>query len=236
MNMTTLPSTKEILLELELPEQTSSYKPVANQRIIQEILEGIDRNGFELVNEHYSIARKGLQSQGRYGLRYNGDKEMGLEVTWQNSYDKSVSFKLAVGAQVFVCTNGACYGSTGSFKKKHVGEIQSITPQRINEFLGRAGDDFEDKIAFRERMKTLDVSKRTAAELVGRMFIEEQIINATQLSIIKREIYAPSFEYNCEGSMWELYNHTTHAAKDSTPALWLPRHAGIQSFFEKVTA
>lgn len=234
--MVTIPSTKELLLELDLPVQTSSYKPVAHQTIIDNVLSGIEHTGFELIGEHYTKARGGLQASGRYGLRYNGDTEMGLEVAWQNSYDKSISLKLAIGAYVFVCSNGACYGSTGSFKKKHVGEIQTITPQKINDFLLQAGDDFEDKIAFRERAKQIEVTRKTSAELVGRMFIEENIITATQLSIIKGEIINPSFEYNAENSMWELYNHVTHATKESHPALWIPRHQNIHKFFEKVTA
>ena len=80
-------------------------------------------------------------------------------------------------------------------------------------------------------MKQIEVTKRTAAELVGRLFLEQDIIQSTQVSVIKREMANPSFDYGAPGSMWELYNHTTLALKEVHPSLWMQSHMKAHSFF-----
>ena len=80
-------------------------------------------------------------------------------------------------------------------------------------------------------MKQIELTKRSSAELVGRMFLEEEIIQSTQMCIIKREMDNPSFDYGAPGSMWELYNHTTLAMKELHPSLWMNQHMKAHSFF-----
>lgn len=131
------------------------------------------------------------------------------------------------------CANGACFGSTGAFKKKHVGEVQTITPATIEEYLSLASQEFENNIRMKDRMKEIEISKKISSELLGRMFIDDAIITSTQLNLIKGEIELPSFNYNSDGSLWQLYNHTTHALKNSYPGDWVKNHIAVDEFFIK---
>jgi hypothetical protein len=224
---------KGLLINAELPQQTRTYKPISHQQLMDLTLESIYQAGFELDHETYSGARDGQIGNGKYTIKNVADSEMQLQIGWQNSYDKSLSLKFAIGTRIFICQNGCVSGDFGAFRKKHMGTVQEFTPSAITEYIKRSGDVFHQMQRDREGMKQIEMTKRTSAEIIGRMFLEEEIIQSTQLNIIKREIDNPSFDYGASGSMWELYNHTTLAMKELHPSLWMNNHMKAHSFFVK---
>jgi hypothetical protein len=63
--------------------------------------------------------------------------------------------------------------------------------------------------------------------------LEEQFITSTQLNIISRELKAPTHDYGAKDSVWELYNYTTFAMKESHPANWMESHIKAHRFFNE---
>ena len=102
--------TKDILLNAEIPQQTRTYKPVTHGELIDLTLNGIEKAGFKLDKELYSTARDGSIANGRFTISNVMDSEMQLEVGWQNSYDKSLSLKFAIGTRIMICQNGCVSG------------------------------------------------------------------------------------------------------------------------------
>jgi hypothetical protein len=224
-------SAREILLNTEIPQQTKTYKPVSHKQLIDLTLNGIHNAGFKLDSEHYSAARNGNVANGRFSIADVADSEMQLQIGWQNSYDKSLTLKFAIGTRIFICQNGCVSGDMGSFKKKHVGEIQEFTPSAISEYIKSASEAFRRMQQEREQMKNIELTKRTKAELIGRMYLEDQFISSTQLNIISRELKAPTYDYGAPDSMWELYNYATFAMKETHPSLWMDNHMSAHRFF-----
>lgn len=224
-------TTKELLINTELPEETKSYKPVSHSQLIDLTLESIYKSGFELQSEMYSSAKEGKVANGRFTIKNVCDSEMQLQIGWQNSYNKSLSLKFAIGSRIFICENGCVSGDYGAFKKKHQGEIQTFTPNAIIEYIKRAGDVFKKMQEQREAMKNIEVDRKVQAELIGRMMIEKQFIESTQMNIIKRELDKPTHDYGCENSLWELYQFTTFSMKDTHPSLWMNNHIDAHEFF-----
>ena len=222
---------REIITAAALPTETRTYKPVSHASLIDLTLKSIDAAGFKLDKETYSAARDGNVANGRYTISNVSDSEMQLEIGWQNSYDKTMSLKFAIGTRILVCSNGCVSGDYGAFRKKHRGDIQDFTPFAITEYIKSAGDVFALMQIERQKMKEIELNKRTTAELVGRMFIEDQIIQSTQLNIIKRQLEAPTHDYGAPGSLWELYQHTTYSMKELHPSLWMNSHIEAHQFF-----
>ena len=222
---------KDILLTAEIPQETKTYKPVTHQQLIDLTLESIHQAGFTLDKEIYSAARDGQVANGRYTITNVADSEMQLQIGWQNSYDKTRSLKFAIGTHILICSNGCVSGDYGAFKKKHQGEIQTFTPNAITEYIKQAGDAFTRIQADRDVMKSREITRRTAAELIGRMIIEENIIESTQLNIIRGQMDNPSFDYGAPNSLWELYQHTTYAMKEVHPSFWMRNHINAHTFF-----
>ena len=224
-------TTKSILLGAELPEQTSTYKPVSHKQLIDITLESIHGAGFELGQETYSSAKDGRVANGRYTIKNVADSEMELQIGWQNSYDKSLSLKFAIGTRIMICQNGCVSGDFGAFKKKHVGEVQSFTPQAIADYIKYSQEAFTKMQKEREAMKQIEITKRTKAELIGRMLIEESFITSTQMNIITRELAHPTYDYGAPDSMWELYNYATFSMKETHPSNWMNQHMKAHRFF-----
>ena len=227
----TYTSTKELLLAAPIPQDTRTYKAVSHGQLIDLTLNSIDKAGFTLDKETYSSTRGGSVANGRFSISNIADSEMQLQIGWQNSYDKTLTLKFAMGTRIFICQNGCVSGDMGAFKKKHQGIIQDFTPGAISEYIKQAGDAFVSMQKEREQMKQIEITKRIKAELIGRMMIEESFITSTQMNIITRELEAPTHDYNAKDSLWELYNYTTFAMKESHPTMWMDSHMNAHRFF-----
>ena len=236
MKGVTYTTTKELLISAEIPQITRTYKPVAHEQLIDLTLEGIHQAGFILDKELYSSAKDGQMAHGRFNISNVADTEMQLQIMWQNSYNKMLRLEFCVGAVVLVCTNGmVSFRAMNAFKKKHMGEIQTLAPQKIGEYIKQAGEVFSALQYDRDQMKQVEIDKRVTAELIGRMYIEEQFIESTQLNIIKRELDKPTHDYNSPSSLWELYNHTTFAIGAIHPGRWIEDHMSAHKFFTEIS-
>ena len=94
--------TKEILINTDVPLSTKSYKAVSHEQLIDLTLTGIEKSGFKLETELYSSAQEGNIANGRYTISNVADNEMQLQIGWQNSYNKQLTLKFALGTQIFI--------------------------------------------------------------------------------------------------------------------------------------
>ena len=231
MKRTDYTSLKHLVTAVPVPAQTATYKPVSNAQLIDLTLAAIDGAGFTLGKEAYTLAADGQVSTGKFTLTNIMDSEMQIQIGWQNSYNRQVSLKFAIGVNIMICSNGLVSGDMGTFKKAHKGSIQEFTPSAITEYIKSAGDAFKEMQIQREMMKQVEITKRQQGELLGRMVVEDQIISTMQLNIIRKEIIKPSYDYGVEGTLWDLYQHTTHSMKELHPATWMNDHMSAHDFF-----
>lgn len=219
------------LFRVPLPETTRTYKAVSHRELSDSTLEAIHGAGFLLESQRLTSAREGQVANGRYIISNVADSEMKLEIGWQNSYDKSLSLKFAIGTRIIVCDNGCVGGDLGSFKRKHTGDVVDFSASQIAEEIKKAEVTFLLLQKQRESMKEIEVSERIIAELVGRMFMEQNLIGSTQLNIIKNELKNPTFDYGDVNSLWTLYQHTTFAMREIHPRVYMDDHMKIHNFF-----
>jgi len=231
MKRTDYTSLKHLVTAVPVPAQTATYKPVSNAQLIDLTLAAIDGAGFTLGKEAYTLAADGQVATGKFTLSNIMDSEMQIQIGWQNSYNRQVSLKFAIGVNIMICSNGIVSGDMGTFKKAHKGSIQEFTPSAITEYIKSAGDAFKEMQIQRELMKQVEITKRQQGELLGRMVVEDQIISTMQLNIIRKEIIKPSYDYGVEGTLWDLYQHTTHSMKELHPATWMNDHMSAHDFF-----
>lgn len=223
---------KDRLILAPLPKETKSYSPVPHKVVIETIMEGLDKANIKVVTENYIVGREGKQAEFHYQLQ-GGDNEMAIRLIAHNSYDKTMPLRVAIGAHVFVCRNGMVVGDMGTFKRKHTGTVLEDFKNDMGMHIEKAGETFERMRKDRERMKEIEMTKRTTSELMGRLFLEEAVITSTQLNIIKREIENPSFTYGIEGSLWNDYNAVTVALRDAIPSQNLKQHIQLHEFIQK---
>jgi len=231
MKQKTFETTEQFLRSVGIPEETRSYKPILHGELIDLTREGISCSGFTIEKESYTMAMDGKVANGKYLLSNIKDEEMQIQVIWQNSYNKKISLKWAIGIHVFVCENGAISGDMGSFKKKHVGDIQEFTPKHIADYLQTANTVFIEMQKVRDKMKQIPVSIEQSAEMLGRLYFIEEVMGSKQLNIIKDELKHPTYNYNSPNTLWELYNYVTYALKTIHPSDWMESHEKTHRFF-----
>ena len=222
---------KHQLLNTPIPEQTRTYKPISHKELIDLTLESIHQSGFKVEKEKYSSAKDGNVANGKYVIENVKDSEMQLQIAWQNSYDKSLTLKFALGVNIMICENGCVSGDFGSFKKKHVGDIQTFTPDAITEYIKRSGEVFEIMQRDKNQLKRIQINDKLSAAVLGRLFFNEDVITSSQMNIIKDQIKNPTYDYNSPGSAWELYNHVTYAMRSTHPSYWIDKHKDLHNFF-----
>lgn len=232
MNIKGVSATRAQILSVGIPKGTSTYKPVSHQELIDVTLEQADKVGFSLRKETYEAASFGNIVTGYFDFDVKGvtDDELGIRVAWQNSYNRKVTLKFAIGATVFVCTNGAFSGELGAFKRRHTGDVQTLVPANIVEYFQQAEPAYVQLVKDKQRLKEWQLDKSTIAELVGDLYLNEGLIQARQLAIIKKELEHPTFNYNADGTGWQLYNHITHALKTAYPSEQVPKHEQLHKY------
>lgn len=214
------------LLEIPIPLSTNSYTPISHKEIIETIKEQLDIKGFKIKTSNYKANNAGTKLIGYYGIEHT-DSELGLMMAFRNSYDKTMSAGLAIGGQVWICENGMIAGDV-SLIRKHTGIANKIINNTIVSSIDKFEKSFESIIEDRNTMKDIEITKKTCSELLGRMYVEEQMITSAQLDIIKNGIYN---SVNFKGdSAWDFYNNVTESLKISTVNNYLKDHINVHNF------
>ena len=225
------------LFSIPIPAKTRTYSPVSHREIVSNIKEAARLHNLEVVKKQYIHNRDMRQLSGKFTLSHC-DSEMGTMVAFQNSYDKKLTMKFAIGATVFVCGNGMVVGEQ-TFSRKHVG----VNPQELLEFIfetiAQSGNQFQNTIRERELMKQVMFGNDELTYMIGDLFLKQNVIKRNQLSAFEKEYRKPTItpaEYNTvKNSAWHIYNVFTYAIeKNSHPKDYLNQHNSLHKYFKNL--
>ncbi len=221
-------ATRDELGRVALPVETKSYKPVPHLTFIESILEEADKKEFNLIRESYTMAREGNVISGK--LIFRGDEDgMDLQIGVVNSYDKSKSALIALGAEVFICLNGMVVADH-HMRRKHTTNVWEDLNDLIQLGVHNLYDEYVNSVKYRSRFSEIDLNKRVQAELLGRLFVEEEILTPTMANIVREEI--TNSKLFPDDTVWSFYNHVTHALKQSHPSEYIDRHVEFHEFMD----
>lgn len=220
------------LFDVPVPIATDTYSPVAHKAIIETVEEQLHKRNMQITGEKFNVAASGNKVIGYYDLMYDNNPEMGMRLAFRNSYDKSMSVAYAAGSQVFICGNGMVNGEI-QYVRKHTGSVSKELEVRAVAAIEELEDHFIRMQFAAERMKSIELSKVKAAEMYGRLFMIEDVLNSVQLSTVKKELEESRFEPFREDTLWSAYNHVTFALKESHPLTYIQNHVNLHNFVTK---
>jgi len=215
--------TKDQLDLIQLPEATESYTPVSHYDLANSLATiGQDiLTDYSLIGENYGIARQGNQLFAV--LKFKKDNsEMALSIGFRNSYDKSMSIGICMGASVFVCDNLALTGDI-AVMKKHSKNVLTVLEDLAITTLYKAQYTFGKLIKDSEAMKARQISDNQAFQTLGVLF-GHGILSPRQLPVVKGNWLKPQFDEFQPRNMWSFYNAATEALKSSPPLNVMERH------------
>lgn len=227
-------SSKEYLKTADLPEKTETYTVIPHSFVMDTTERILSEKGFSIVKEHYKCNEGGQIAKGIYYLNAGDDPDIKMMVAWANSYDKSMRFKFAVGAYLMSSESCMLAEHVGFWNRKHTGTADKETADMIEGQLNKATDYYNQMVADKEAMKLITLSRKEAAELIGRLFLDLQLLTSEQINIIKEQYRNASFDYGTnKESLWALYCHTIYSLKKAHPKNWLDQQRLIHLFFSK---
>jgi D-Tyr-tRNAtyr deacylase len=231
-------TTKSYLEAMPLPSHGKSYTVIPHKEVISNTLNMLNASGFHVTREIYRANMNANVAQGIYHIvprnpmdvDIQTETELGMMFAWTNSYDKSTRFQCAIGGYVMVCHNGMVAGDMLNFKRKHTGTADHDIKMQISNQIKNAEKYYKRIINDRDGLRQVPLTKRDQSELLGRLYADEEILEISQMSIVKSEMEKPSYNYNADQeNAWAFYNHVTHALKKSHPKTWL---SDTQKFHE----
>lgn len=241
--------TRDFVLGVTPPKSTRTYVAIPHKALIENTEYIVNKLNLNLKEEIYSTARGGNQLIGKFVVEHPEDSDIGVSIMFSNSYDKSMPVGYAAGGHVFICSNGMVVGDI-SFKLKHYHTNLSQMSGMIDFTERFIDNEFNLLLKAKSKMKDLErPSKKVSSELVGRMFLEENILTSHQLGIIKKELDIVNDVKNDKinhdqieslkrsghfigGSMWDFYNNITEGLKKSHPSKYIESHSKFHSFME----
>lgn len=228
-----VPLYKEIdLRNASLPNHGGRYAVVSHGDIIDNAKGQIVKAGFTIKKEEYKMTTDGQIAQGVYHLDYASDPDMGMMFAWSNSYNKTMRFKCAIGAHVFICGNGVVRGDMGSYSRKHSGTAFQDVMDQINNQIAHAKEHYNVLLADKALLKNIILTPRDKGKILGELFANDEILTLTQVGIVKRELDKPTHTYNAHtDSAWSMYNHITLALKESHPSSFMKDHQKVHGYF-----
>ena len=219
------------ILNAPVPQKTESYTPIPHGKVITEIDTLLANNNFNVINKTYTANLNANIMVGRYNIEYGQDNELSMMLAFMNSYNKQVTFKTALGGQVVICQNGLCLGDLGAVKRKHTGSADTYVFEQLQAILEDADSTFESLIRAKEHMKNISLSLNAMSNMLGQLFVKENLLSPTEVNIVKQEIRKPSFDYGTQNStLWDMFNHCTHSYKEAHPSLWLKKHIELSKW------
>jgi hypothetical protein len=215
--------TRQQLDLIKVPEETDSYVPVSHYHLTDKLLTVSQDllTDFTLVGENYALARQGQQLFALLKFK-NDNSEIGLSVAFRNSYDRSMSVGLAIGASVFICDNLALHGEIAVMKKHTKGIWNALEDLAITS-LYKAGHKWEKVITDSERLKGIPVSNREAFQLMGLLYGQD-IVSPRQLPVIREEWLRPTHNTFNQRNKWSFFNAVTEALKSTPPISIMEKH------------
>jgi len=231
--------TKDYLENTPLPVHGKSYTVISHKEVIDNTKNLLESSGFTIRKEIYRANMNAKVAQGIYHIyptqsqndTINDEKELGMMFAWTNSYDKSTRFQCAIGAYVMVCDNGMMCGDMMNFKRKHSGSANHDMTVQLSNQIKNGEKHYTRILKDRDTLRNTTLTKRQQSELLGRLFADDDLITSTQVSIVKKEMNKPSYDYNCnDENAWAFYNHVTHSLKVSPPRDWMQDSQDFHDF------
>lgn len=209
-------ASREEVFSAPLPQATSSYAPLPHESLVTRIEKQLRFEGVVIKEEKLALAKEGNRLFGLIQVEMNGEARegYGCVVGLRNSYDKSCSVGLCIGATVFVCDNLSFHGSQITFQRKHTANLLRDLSWIITETITRL------PVLFAAQSKTFELYRRTgladrqAHDLVIQL-LDRRALNLSHVPRVLREWREPRHpEFANNGkTAWRLFNAATETIK-----------------------
>jgi hypothetical protein len=219
--------TREELVELPVPEETRTFKPISHSDLIEKIIETLWYRRMTIVRDEYAVSQDGMKLFGllEMDLEYKGVR---FAIGIRNSNDKSMRVAMVAGYKVTVCDNMMLQGDFQPLLAKHSKNFAledglSIACDRIQRNVGKLHGEINRK---QEQV----IESRDAKSLLYTAFTDGRFPISLFRAVHREFFIAPSYEEFKGSTMWSLENAFTTSFKKLNPVSQFEMTARLGKF------
>lgn len=226
-------ATRHDLEAVKLPRATESYCPVPHTALVDLLVQIGEAylHDFSLKKSQFGLTKNGQQLFGVHTY-HNGSTDLGLSIGFRNSYDKSLSVGIAVGASVFVCDNLALTGDI-TVMRKHTRFVEDDLHELVVSAVLSARSAYNTIRTESQLMNRIALDNDGAHRLIGLLY-GRGVITPRQIPVVRREWLTPKHSEFQPRTFWSFYNAVTEALKSSPPKDILERHLDLNHTVNEV--
>lgn len=207
---------KEDVFAVPVPPPTASYVPLSHESFLTRIEKQLAVEGMRIVDQRLALAKQGQRLFGLMQIEMPSSpaRDYGCVLGLRNSYDKSCSIGICIGATVFVCDNLSFQGSQITFARKHTANLLRDFSWIITETITHLPIHFAAQSKSFECYRQTEISDAQAHDLVIRLY-DDRAITLTDIAGVLKEWREPRHAVFLEGgkTAWRLFNAATETVK-----------------------
>lgn len=203
-----------------VPDVTTSYRPVAHHVGIDLVEDALVRRNFNVSEPRHYVAKNRKQFWSMYTVGHSLLPDTGGEFTWEiavrNSYDRTMSFGVAVGTRIFVCTNGML-NADSFMKTRHTKNVWDRIHPLIENSMSNIFTQADRQVKMMTTYKHCGVYDN---ELVDHVIVESMrrgIINPAGIDEVQKHWHTPEHPEFEERTLWSLLNAFTSRDRERSP-------------------
>ena len=227
--------TVEDLKQVVTPPPTATHCPVDHYDFTQHTLEIAEKylryEGFVLDDVQVALHKNDQQLFGTAIFR-NGREDLQIAIAFRNSHDKTFSAGIAIGGQVFICSNLCIFGLI-QMLRKHTSRIKDDLRESITKAvwdIDKQWNSFQDDV---DTLRSIPMTDDVAYETFGRAY-GHKILSSQQFTKGINEWHNPSYDHG-EKTLWRWNNACTEVYKSISPANKFKRHQKLHNFTLKTS-
>jgi hypothetical protein len=210
--------TREEVFAVPVPPTTATYVPLPFESLITRIEKQLAVEGIRVDGEQFALSHNGMRFFGLLGLSIPGHEStiyrsvLGL----RNSYDKSFSTGVCIGASILVCDNLSFNGEV-TFQRKHTPNLLRDLSWLLTETVSGLPGRFLAQSKTFDAYQRAEITDAKAHDLIIRC-VDEGALNVGDIRTVLKEWREPRHaEFRDAGkNAWRLFNAATEAMKGDT--------------------
>jgi len=222
------PATYEELGTIELPAQTKSYTPVGHQYAITKAKEIFQPSlNLEVKDEAYGLAHDGMQMFGVIAFEGEGGA-WGPSLGIRNSYDKTLSVGIAMGARVFVCDNLCFTGEAFTVLRKHTVNVLEDLDKLFRQASLEARTHYDQLSADLSSFRSVPIDEELGFANLG-ILVGRKLITSSVFNEAARYWRKPLHDEHTNRDLYSWYQAVNHGIKKAPPRLSLEAYSGLHA-------
>ncbi len=209
---------RDELATLSTPEASATWKPIPHHELVMSLIDGLKAHDITVTNEQYTTS--GKDDAKLFGvldlvIPNLSQPDYALCIGLRASNDRSMAIQATAGARVFVCSNMAFSGDSGTvvLKKRHTSrlDLRVVVPPAIDAYLDKANQFTLDI----DRMKDFSLTDARAKEVIYDALVSKGVVPLRMLPVVHKCYFADDKQREMfpDRSLWSAMQAFTEATK-----------------------